>query len=183
MSTQLQCLTSSPLLQAVPDGPHWYALYTYPRHEKAVADHLTRQSVEAFFPTVTTKSQWKDRRVTLQSPLFPSYLFTRIRLSDRRNIVSIPSVIRMVSFNGVPAVLSDHEVESVRRCIASGVSLEPHPYLVAGERVRVRAGSFEGLEGFVTFRKNGGKLVISIGMIQQSVAIEIDMDKLERIQS
>src|SRR5450631_3009176 len=110
MSTQLQCFISPPSLQAVPHGPHWYALYTYPRNEKAVAYHLTRQSVEAFFHTVTTESQWKDRRVTLQSPLFPSYLFTRIRLSDRRNIVSIPSVIRMVSFNGVPAVLSDHEV-------------------------------------------------------------------------
>ena len=165
------------------EQPRWFAVYTNPRHEKAVSDQLEKRGVEAFLPTFTSESQWKDRRVKITNPLFPGYVFARIRMEEKIRVVSSPSVIRIVSFNGMPAAISEREIESVRLCAERGALLEVCPFLEVGERVRVRAGAFEGVEGFVINRKNRCKLVISIGVIHQSVAIEINAEQLERLGS
>src|SRR5215471_14663843 len=81
--------------------PHWFATYTYPRHEHAVADVLTHKGVEVFLPTVQKISQWKDRRVKLQVPLFPGYVFTRMCVDERVKVLSVPSVIRILSCRGI----------------------------------------------------------------------------------
>ncbi len=159
----------------------WFAVYTHPRHEKAVSEQLEKRGVEAFLPTFISESQWKDRRVKITNPLFPGYVFARIRMDEKIRVVSSPSVIRIVSFNGMPAAISEKEIESVRLCSERGALLEMCPFLEVGERVRVRAGAFEGVEGFVINRKNGCKLVISIAVIHQSVAIEINAEQLERL--
>jgi transcription antitermination factor NusG len=160
----------------------WFAVYTYPRHEKAVAEQLKFKDVEVFLPTFTIVNRWKDRRVAITNPVFPGYLFARIQLNERITIISTPSVIRILSHNGVPAPVSDQEIEAVRLCLTAGGSVERHPFLQAGERVRVRSGAFEGVEGIVVRRKNQCKLVVSIGAIHQSVALEIEADELERIK-
>lgn len=175
-STTISCAASV-------EQPRWFAVYTHPRHEKAVSDQLEKRGVEAFLPTFTSESQWKDRRVKITQPLFPGYVFARIRMEEKIRVVSSPSVIRIVSFNGMPAAISEREIESVRLCSERGALLEVCPFLEVGERVRVRAGAFEGVEGFVVNRKNGCKLVISIGVIHQSVAIEINAEQLERLSS
>jgi transcription antitermination factor NusG len=161
--------------------PHWFAAYTYPRHEKAVADVLARKSVEIFLPTVHKISQWKDRRVSQELPLFPSYVFARICAGEKAKVLSMPSVIRILSLRGVPIPVSDDEIDAVRLCIQHGAKLEKYGFLTVGDRVQVKRGVFEGLEGIVVRHNNGCKLIVSVSLIQQSVALEIDADLLERV--
>jgi len=165
------------------DAPRWYAVYTYPRHEKAVAEQLEAKRVEAFLPIFESRSRWKDRNVKISRPLFPGYVFTRITMGDRGKIVSIPSVVRILSFNGRPAEISDQEIENVRLCVGRGATLEAHPIPKIGERVRVCSGVFEGVEGIVLDRKNKCKVIISISLIYQAVALEIDSKHLEPVRS
>ena len=169
-------------ISAAVDGARWYAVYTYPRHEKVVATQLEQKAVEIFLPTFCVMSRWKDRRARVACPLFPGYLFTRIDLRDRIRIVSTPSVIRIVSFNGAPAPISDQEIDAVRVCLAGG-NIQPHPFIAVGERVRVRSGPFEGVSGVVIRRTNQCKLVVSIGLIHQSFALEISPEDLDKVPS
>lgn len=163
--------------------PHWFATYTYPRHEQAVADVLTRKGVEIFLPTVQKISQWKDRRVKLQVPLFPGYVFTRMCVDERVKVLSVPSVIRILSSRGIPVPVSEDEINAVRFCAQRGAKLQNHCFLTAGDRVQVKRGLFEGLEGIVARHNNGCRLIVSISLIHQSVALEIDADLLERMTS
>jgi len=162
--------------------PRWYVVYTYPRHERAVADQLAHKSVEAFLPTYTKTSRWKDRRVKLELPLFPGYVFMRICIDQKLKALSIPSVIRILSFNGAPAPLNDADIDAVRLCIGRGAMLQPHSFIAIGERVRVRKGVFEGLEGIVVRHRNSCKLVVTIALIQKAVALELDADCLEHVR-
>jgi transcription antitermination factor NusG len=157
----------------------WYVAYTYPRHEKLVVDQLAQKSVESFLPTLTKTSRWKDRQVKIDVPLFPGYLFVRMLASERIKVVSIPSVIRILSFNEVPIPVSDADIEDVRLCINRGGTLQPHRFIAIGERVRVREGIFEGLEGFVVRHRTGCRLVVTVALIHQSVALEIEDTLLE----
>jgi transcription antitermination factor NusG len=157
----------------------WYAVYTYPRHEKAVREHLESKSVEAFLPTFVSEHRWKDRCVRVQTPLFPGYVFIRIDVSERSKVFAVPSVIRMLSFNGTPAPIDDSEIEAVRLCLEGGAPLEPFPFIEVGDRVRVRSGLLEGLEGFVSRCKNERRLIVPISLINQSVAVEIEVQLLE----
>jgi transcription antitermination factor NusG len=158
---------------------HWYAVYTYPRHEKAVREQLELKSLEAFLPTFVSESRWKDRRVQIQTPLFPGYVFTRIDLSERSKVFAIPGVIRMLSFNGTPAPIDNSEIQAVRLCLERGATVQPCPTLEVGDRVRVRSGILAGLEGLISRCKNERRLIVPISLINQSVAVEIDVQLLE----
>lgn len=170
----------TPTPNPAPGSSHrWYAVYTYPRHEKAVKDHLESKFVEAFLPTFVSESRWKDRRVRIHTPLFPGYVFTRINVSERSKVLAVPGVIRMLSFNGTPAPIDDSEIEAVKVCLERGVALEPYPFFQVGDRVRVRSGVLEGLEGLVSRCKSERRLIVPISLINQSVAIEVDVQLLE----
>jgi transcription antitermination factor NusG len=165
------------------EKPLWYVAYTYPRHERAVAEQLQLRLVETFLPTYQCTRQWKDRRVKLDVPLFAGYVFTRLATRDRLKVISAPGVIRMLSYRGVLVPVSDEEIDGIRMCVGRGAKLEPHRYLTVGDRVRVRDGIFEGLKGIVVRQNNKCKLVVSIGVIHQSVSLEIDPDCLELVTS
>jgi transcription antitermination factor NusG len=164
---------------ALKTDPLWYAAYTSANHEKRVADQLEVRSVEHFVPLYESVRQWKDRRMKLQLPLFPGYVFVRLALRDRLRVLQVPGVARLVGFNGLPCALPDSEIEALKAGLASGIRAEPHPYLTIGRRVRVRAGSLAGLEGILVRRKNGARFVISLDLIQRSVAVEVDALELE----
>jgi transcription antitermination factor NusG len=154
---------------------------TYPRHEKVVAGHLQLMEIESFLPLARTPSRWKDRTVMIDRPIFPGYVFTRIDLRDRRHVFSISSVVKMLSFNGAPAPIEDAEIDAVRLCLRCGTNLEPHPFLQVGEKVRVKSGALSGLEGIVTRHKNQYRILVSIALIHQSVAVEVDAHMLEPV--
>src|SRR5580704_16407215 len=116
----------------------WYAVYTSANHEKRVAEQLSVRNGEYFLPLYESVRRWKDRRVTLQMPLFPGYVFVRMALRDRLPVQQIPGVARLVGFDGTPAALPDEEIDALRTSLESGVRAEPHPYLTVGRHVRLK---------------------------------------------
>lgn len=160
---------------------NWFAAYTQPRHEKAVAQQLEMKGIEVFCPTFRVESRWKDRRVHLQAPLFPGYVFTKICQPQRSLVLSAPGVIRILSANGRPVPIPEAEIEAVRLCTAGVTQLERHPIVEGGMRVRVRSGPFFGLEGMVLRHNKTCKVLVSIAAIQQGVAVELDCDCLEPV--
>jgi transcription antitermination factor NusG len=159
--------------------PLWYVVYTNANHEKRVAQQLGQRSVEHLLPLYDSVRRWQDRRVHLQMPLFPGYVFVRFALRDRLQVLQIPSVAHLVSFNGRPAALPIEDIQTIQNCLNHGSQVEPHPYLQAGRRARVRIGPLQGLEGIILRRKNKTRFVLSFKLIARSVAVEIDVADVE----
>jgi transcription antitermination factor NusG len=162
-------------------GSSWYALYTRHQHEKCVHQILTGKGFEAFLPLYTTAHQWKDRVKRVSLPLFPCYVFLRGPLVQWLPVLTTPGVHTVVGFGGQPASISSPEIEAIRRVIESPLKAEPHPYLKCGDQVRVTAGPLRGLEGILLRKKNWCKLLLSIDMLQRSVAVEIDVAMVQRV--
>jgi transcription antitermination factor NusG len=162
-------------------GLHWYAAYTLANHEKRVMQQFTERSVEHFLPLYESVRSWKDRKVKLQLPLFPGYVFVRLALRDRLRVLQVPSVVRLVGFNGHPAALPDGEIEALRTSVAMQLRAEPHPYLTVGRRVRIKSGPLAGVEGILIRKKNAFRVVLSLDFILRSAAVEVDVSDIERI--
>jgi transcription antitermination factor NusG len=160
----------------------WYAAYTSANHEKRVAEQLVQRSVEHFLPLYASVRKWKDRRVKLELPLFPGYVFVQMALRDRLQVLQIPGVASLVGFGGTPAALPEGEIEVLRTSLRSGLCAEPHPFLTAGRRVRIKAGPLAGLEGIVSRRKNRLRLVISLDLIHRAASVEIEAADLEVVR-
>jgi transcription antitermination factor NusG len=157
----------------------WYAAYTYPRHEKTVFEQLVQKSVECYLPLCEEVHRWTDRSVRVQLPLLPGYVFVRIRLSERRNVLSVASVIRILSFNGQPQPLPESEIEALKRSLQyRRVERLPY-YLSKGDKVRIKSGPLQGLEGIVERQRGRSRIVISINAIMNSVAVDLQADDLE----
>ena len=154
--------------------PRWYPAYTRANHERRVADQLAKRGVENFLPQYESVRKWKDRRVRLQLPLFPGYVFVHLALQNRLRVLQVPGVAWLVSFGGKPVPVPEEEFARIRGLSEKGFRAEPHPYLQAGRRVRVRSGPLEGMEGIVVRRKNGRRLVISLELIQRAMAVDVD---------
>jgi transcription antitermination factor NusG len=162
--------------------PHWYAAYTNANHEKRVAVQLGERSVEHFLPVYESIRRWKDRRIKLELPLFPGYVFVRLALQDRLRVLQVPGLAKLVGFNGLPCALPESEIETMRTCVRhEAAAIAPHPYLQTGTRVRVKSGPLEGLEGFVTRRKGRLRLIISLDLISRSAAVEVEETDLESV--
>jgi transcription antitermination factor NusG len=159
--------------------PRWYAAYTCANHEKRVRDQLDHRSVDSFLPVYETVRRWKDRRMRLEMPLFPGYVFVHLALRDRLRVLQTPSVVRLVGFGSQPAALPNQEIEALRHGLTGEMRMAPHTYLKVGHRVRVRNGPLQGLEGILVRKKNGSRFVISLDLIRRSVAVEIDVAELE----
>jgi transcription antitermination factor NusG len=161
--------------------PRWYAAYTSANHEKRVALQLVQRSVEHFLPLYESVRRWKDRRMKLQMPLFPGYVFVRLALRDRLQVLQVPGVARLVGFSGLPCALPNSEIEAMQTCLERKAYLQPHPYVQVGRRVRVKCGPLAGLEGIVVRKKNRVRFVISLDLIQRSVAVEVEAGDVEGI--
>ncbi|HKV63629.1 MAG TPA: UpxY family transcription antiterminator [Candidatus Acidoferrum sp.] len=173
----------------IPDGEEvqafgqlrWYAAYTRANHEKRVADQLLERGVENFLPQYESVRKWKDRRVLLQLPLFPGYVFVHLALQNRLDVLQVPGVARLVGYAGRPVAVPEDEFARIREFLKKGLHAEPHPHLTIGRRVRVRSGPLEGAEGIVIRRKNGNRLVISLELIQRAMAVDLNAADLEAL--
>jgi len=182
ISASIASCNSSHLGLPADSQPFWYAAYTSANHEKKAAAEISRRGVESFLPLYSAVRRWSDRRVKLEMPLFPGYVFVHLALRDRLRVLLVPGVAKLVGFGGLPAALPDEQVEALRAGLAGQLHAEPHPFLTAGHRVRVKTGPLQGLEGFVVRRKNGLRLVVSLDLIQRAAAVEIDEADVEPIQ-
>jgi transcription antitermination factor NusG len=164
-------------------GTHfpWYALHTNYQHEKAVARILAQKGFDIFLPLYDVAHRWKDRTKQLSLPLFPCYVFLQGGLDRRLHILNTPGVIGFVGWSGRAAPIPEEEIEAVLRMIESSLKVEPHPFLKCGDRVRVRSGPLQGIEGILVRKKNLFRLVLSVEMLQKSVAVEVDVTTVESI--
>jgi transcriptional antiterminator RfaH len=154
---------------------NWYALQVWVRKEAVVATQLQGQGFECFLPKYKSVRQWSDRRKELEQPLFPGYLFCRFNYTERRPIVLTPGVLQVVGNGRAGLPVEDQEIEAIQLAVSSGIAAQPWPYLEVGERVRVHTGKLTGLEGILVNFKGNHRVILSVTLLQRSVALEIDL--------
>lgn len=152
----------------------WFAIQTRPRHEKAVAQQLASKGYTPFLPCYRARRRWSDRMRVVELPLFDSYVFCHIGLQQASRIITTRGVIRIVGIAGVPVPIDDAEIEALQRIVASNVAVEPWPLLRVGQRVRIAHGSLSGIEGLLEDVRGRRRLVVSVSLLQRSVAVELD---------
>jgi len=160
----------------------WYALYTRHQCEKVVCQALSDKGFDAFLPQYRVIHPWKDRRKELLLPLFPNYVFIRGGLDRMLNILTTPGVHSLVAWGGRPADIPQEEIDAVRRLVDSSLRIEPHPFLKCGDRVRIKSGPLEGIQGILVRKRSAFRLVLSVEMLAQSASAEVDISVVERVR-
>jgi transcription antitermination factor NusG len=161
----------------------WFALQVRVRHESDVAAHLQGKGYEWFLPLYKRRKRWSDRIKETEAPLFPGYLFCRFNPQDRLPILKTPGVTQIVGYNRVPVPLDETEINAIRRLVSSGVPNQPCSFFQVGSRVRIETGALRGIEGILLELKGKRRLVLSISLLQRSVAVEIDSEAVSLVDS
>ena|SRR5437868_2588954 len=181
-------MSSIQVLQSIMPPPtgtvsRWYAVQTRAKHEKKVAAELCRTGINTFLPVLTEVRKWSDRRMNVEVPLFSCYLFVNLDSSAeaRISVLRIAGVLRFVGGHRDEAAIPDHDIDSIHLLLAKKVPFAPHGFLEIGQRVRVRGGALEGMEGILTCCNGKNRLVISVNTIHRSLSISIEGYEVEPI--
>jgi transcription antitermination factor NusG len=161
--------------------PVWYAVHTRHQHERLVARTLANKGFEVFLPLYTEVRQWRDRVKKVEVPLFTCYVFLRGDLDRRLPILTTPGVHGLLSVAGKLAEIPEVEIEAVRSVVENKINVEPHPFLKCGDLVRVKSGALRGVEGFLVRKKGQARLILSVTLLERSVAAEVDVGTVELI--
>jgi len=161
---------------------HWYAIYTKPRAEKRVFERLVDKEIETFLPLINKVRIWKDRKKKIEMPLFPGYLFVKFDYKNRFDILQTDGIVKIINFSGVPAVVPDWQIDSLRKLLDHPETLQLENAMRPDDLVEVTEGPFKGVKGCVKTVKDVSRLVITIDGLQQSVSIEIDTVFLKKIE-
>ena len=157
---------------------HWFALRVKPRHEVAVAKALRSKGYEEFLPLRTDRRRWSDRFKEVSSPLFPGYVFCHFSPASRVGILETPAVRKILSFGNGPTPIDEREVHALQTIAESGFSVAPHPYLRIGQTVRLTDGPLRGLEGILQCCRGVTYLIVSVTLMQRSVAVQVSRDSV-----
>ncbi len=186
MSTSCQSwiLPESPAVLAVgasADVEQWFAVQTRARHEKVVAQQLRDKGVTTFLPLVREVHRWGDRRKTVELPLFGCYVFTRLLPSNdhRLQVLMVDGVLRFVGAGGRGIPISEEQIDAVQKLVTEQLPYCSYPFLKIGQRVRIRSGALDGVEGILVSRNGDRTLVVSVEAIQRSLAVRIEGYDLE----
>lgn len=152
--------------------PRWFAVYTCANRERQVARHLASREIEHFLPCYESVREWSDRRVKLQMPLFPGYLFVHSALRQKLRIMTVPGVVNLVGVAGQPVPLAAETIDALRNAIQR-VAAQPFPYLTVGQPVSIRGGPLKGLKGVLVRHKSGTRVVISIDLIERAFIADV----------
>jgi len=156
------------------DVKRWYAAVVRPNHEKMVSVALRNKGIEEFTPLYCEKRRWSDRVKQVELPLFPGYVFCRFAIEAPVCVVTTPGVVSLVGFGKGPAPIPDAEIRAIRTLIASGSPLFRWPYLRVGQRVRITDGALQDVEGILVKIHDEFRLVVSIELLQRSVAVTLE---------
>lgn len=159
----------------------WWAVYTRHQHEKMAAEMMMTKGLEVFLPLYASVRRWKDRRKLLSLPLFPGYVFVRGTPAGRLQVLTTPGVHMILSQGDQAASIPEDQIQAIRRTVEGNYRVEPHPFLKCGQRVRVKCGSLSGIEGILVRKKSVFRLILSVQMLAQSVAVEIDAADVEPV--
>jgi transcription antitermination factor NusG len=171
----------SPLAEA--EVENWYGLQTRPRHEKIVMQRLEERGVTTFLPLVTEVHRWSDRKKSVQMPLFSCYVFAKFvpNRSERLRVLRVDGVFGLIGARGEGAPIPDEQIDAVRSVVEGQLPWSSHPFLKIGQRVRIRSGALNGLEGILVSRNGDRTLVISVEAIQRSLAVRVEGYEVEPI--
>jgi transcription termination/antitermination protein NusG len=155
---------------------NWLAVYTRPRHEKKVERQLSEAGVTTFLPLLTDVRKWSDRSKAIEVPLFPGYVFVQIvpTAKERVAVLRAFGVIGFVGLHGQGAPIPDREIEQVRTVLQRKLQVGPYPFLEVGTRIRVASGPLSGIEGILVGHRQKRRLVISVSLLQRSLAITVE---------
>ena len=161
----------------------WYGVRTKIKFEKVAAASLEYKGYVCYLPCYRHRRRWSDRVAELQVPLFSGYVFCRFDVTKRLPILTTPGIVSMVGVGKQPLAIPDSEIDAIETIIKSGTHAEPWPYLNEGQHVRIESGSLRGLGGvIVKKKKNEWRLVVSVNLLQRSVAVELDRECLRAIR-
>lgn len=162
---------------------HWYVIHVRSRHEFKVHERLATAGIESFLPTVERLSRWKDRKKLVKFPLFPGYLFVYLESNhqSRLSVLKIKGVVRFLDSAGEPEPVPEDLIASLKRIIQNDTPLDPYPYLVEGQRVRIKRGPLAGIEGILVKRVGHHMLVLSVDILQQGAALQIETFDVENL--
>ena len=183
MSTSIQSWDSPDPAAVVGSLGNWYALHTRARHERIVAHRLRERGLTTFLPTVTEVHRWSDRKKTIELPLFSCYLFVKITPSpnERVRVLQVDSVLGFVGVRGIGTPIPDEQIDAVRILVNQQLSCTSYPFLKIGQRVRIRSGALDGLEGILLSRDGDRTLIISVDAIQRSLAVRVEGYEVEPV--
>jgi len=160
-------------------NPNWFVLSVRANQEKKTVLRLANQQIEHFLPCYRSVRQWKDRRVTLEMPLFPGYVFVHLPYSERVRVLSLPNVVGLIGSKNAPSIVSADEIDCIRRGVEFGKA-EPHSALVEGQHVIITDGVLHGMQGILLRNQNNTRVVVAIDSIARSFAVEVDISCLKR---
>ena len=169
---------------ASPLSASWYAVHTRSNFEKMVAGELAAKEIQTFLPAFREVRRWKDRRKELQVPVFPGYVFVRI-VDDpavRLRVLRTNGTVRILGPGSDIEAIPDFEIDGIRQLLGARVPFFSHPFLQEGAWVRVKYGPLQGVEGTLARIKSQSRLVLSVQMLSQAVATEIDADDVQVIR-
>ncbi len=154
---------------------HWYAVYTRSRHEKTVASRLQEKRIEVFLPLRKVLRRWADRKKEVFVPLFNSYVFVRFPEMERLSVLQTPGVVHILSERNRPVPIPQDQIVAIQKLVESGLNYDPYPYLKEGTYVAVVRGPLKGVEGILIEKRKKHLLVLSVDLIQQSAALQVDI--------
>jgi transcription antitermination factor NusG len=175
--------TIKPPLPALPFPVQWFAVQTLARHEKRVEAQLLKKRISTYLPVLQKVQQWSDRRKEVQLPLFGCYLFVRIPplCEERLQVLKTFGVLSFVGSEGQGTAIPDEEIESIRAILREKVPYGLHPFVRTGMKVRIRGGSLDGVEGILVGRNRDQSVVVSVQLLQRSLAIRVEGYQIELI--
>jgi transcription antitermination factor NusG len=160
-----------------PESANWYAVQTRARNEKAISERLQEQGLTTFLPLVTEVRRWSDRKKKVELPLFSCYVFVKLVAAnneERMRVYRTNGVFRIVSMRGEAIPIPDEQIDSLRAVVTQQVPWSAHPFLKIGQRVRIRSGSLEGVEGVLLSLNGDRTLILSVDAIQRSLAVRVE---------
>jgi transcription antitermination factor NusG len=154
----------------------WFGIRTKSRFEKITAAALAYKGYQTYLPLWSSRRLWSDRVVEIQAPLFTGYVFCCFDPIHRLPIIMTPGVVSIIGLGRDPAPIPDDEIEAIQAIQQSGLPAGPWPYLSEGERIRITRGALKNVEGVLVKRKTQWRLVVSLSLLQRSVAVEVDRE-------
>ena len=161
----------------------WYALTVAPRHERTASRYLREKGFEEFSPTYRSRRRWSDRVKEVELCLFPGYIFCRFFNQERLQILNTPGITSIVGFAKTPMPVPDGEIAAIQTMVTSGRQVQPWPYLLAGELVRIEEGCLHTLCGTLLRNKDCWRVVVNLELLGRSVAVEIDREALTPVNN
>jgi transcription antitermination factor NusG len=156
---------------------NWYAVQTRARSEKVICERLAEQGLTTFLPLVTEIRRWSDRKKKVELPLFSCYVFVKLVISNnqaRMSVYRTNGVFGIVSMRGEAIPIPDEQIDGLRTVVTQQVPWSEHPFLKVGQRVRIRGGSMDGVEGVLLSANGDRTLIISVDAIQRSLAVRVE---------